>query len=60
MKTKGKGKVLQVGNSKGVVIQAKFINQLGVKTGDKVKYVYDPQSGTVIYKFKGVIQLSLA
>jgi hypothetical protein len=53
MKTKGKGKVLQVGNSKGVVIPA-------IKTGDKVKYVYDPQSGTVIYKFKGVIQLSLA
>ncbi len=53
-------KVIKTGNSAAVTIPSDFIKAVGIKIGDDVKVEIHPESGQVIYSFKGTKQLALS
>lgn len=52
-------KVIRAGNSRAVVVPARFAKMVGVKCGDMVKVRDYPETGKVVYTFSGVHQLKL-
>lgn len=54
-----KHKVIRTGNSKAVVIPADFAQSVGVKIGDEVRVMPEPEKGRIVYTFKGAKQLKL-
>lgn len=52
-------KIIKAGNSIAVTIPSKFVKSVGVKVGDNVQVSLHPQTGKVIYTFKGTMQLSM-
>jgi antitoxin component of MazEF toxin-antitoxin module len=52
-------RVVRTGNSLAVVVPAKFVQQTGIRSGDKVNVTIDYEAGTITYKFLSVRQLNL-
>lgn len=52
-------KIIRAGNSIAVTVPSKFVKSVGIKVGDQVKVSLHPESGKVIYTFRGAHQLSL-
>lgn len=53
-------KVIKTGHSAAVTIPSDFIRSTGVKIGDAVAVEIHPESGKIIYEFKGARQLLLS
>jgi antitoxin component of MazEF toxin-antitoxin module len=53
-------KVIKTGNSAAVTIPSDFFRAVGVKIGDRVNVEVSPETGKVIYSFKGTKQLPLS
>lgn len=52
-------KVLRTGNSLAIVIPSKFVNIVGIRTGDQVKVITKPEVGRLTVVFSGSKQLPL-
>lgn len=52
-------KVIKAGNSIAVTLPSQFVKTVGIMSGDEVKVMLKPESGKIIYTFKGAKQLSL-
>jgi bifunctional DNA-binding transcriptional regulator/antitoxin component of YhaV-PrlF toxin-antitoxin module len=53
-------KIIKTGNSAAVTIPSDFIKAVGTKIGDQVKVEVHPETGQVVYFFKGTKQLPLS
>lgn len=53
-------KVIRAGNSTAVTVPRFFVKTVGVKIGDDVRVDTHPETGKVIYTFKGAHQLLLS
>jgi len=56
----GKQKIIRTGNSLAVTIPAEFVESVGVKAGDRVKVMLEPEKGRIICSFSGIKQLPLS
>lgn len=56
----GKQKIIRTGNSLAVTVPAGFVQAVGVKAGQEVIALIEPETGRVIYTFSGSKQLSLS
>lgn len=54
-----KQKIIKAGNSTAVTVPADFVKMVGVKVGDEVTVVIQPDKGEVTYRFTGAHQLGL-
>lgn len=54
-----KQKIIKAGNSLAVTIPSNFVKTVGVKLADEVAVDLKPETGQLIYTFKGSRQLSL-
>lgn len=54
-----KQRVFRAGNSKAVVIPAKFAQSVGVKVGDEIEILEEQDKGKLVFLFKGARQLKL-
>lgn len=52
-------KVIKTGHSAAVTIPSDFVRSMGIKIGDSVAIETRPETGKIIYKFKGARQLLL-
>ena len=54
-----KQRVFRAGNSRAVVIPAKFAQSVGVKVGDEIEIQEEQDKGKLTILFKGARQLKL-
>ena len=52
--------VFKTGNSLAVTIPSDFVNLVGVRAGQQVKSVKQPEKGRIIYVFPQTLQLPLS
>lgn len=52
-------KVIKAGNSLAVTLPSLFVKTVGILQGDEVKVDLQPETGRIVYTFKGAKQLSL-
>lgn len=52
--------VFKTGNSLAVTIPADFANAVGIKAGDTVKSLKQPEKGRIVYIFSQSLQLPLS
>ncbi|MDP3998385.1 MAG: AbrB/MazE/SpoVT family DNA-binding domain-containing protein [bacterium] len=52
-------KIFRTGNSLAVVVPSRFVESLGLRSGDSVQVNSQVEKGRIVYQFSGVHQLSL-
>jgi antitoxin component of MazEF toxin-antitoxin module len=52
-------KVIKAGNSLAVTLPSEFVKTVGILPGDDVGVTLKPETGRIVYTFKGAKQLSL-
>jgi len=52
-------KIIRCGNSSAVIVNGKFMRNLGLKRGDKIEVKYYEEKGIMVVSFPGARQLRL-
>lgn len=52
--------VFRTGNSLAVTIPSDFVNLVGVRAGQQVKSIRQPEKGRIVYVFPQTLQLPLS